>query len=131
MSLDIFSALSTERYGSHPYTSIPRRFAALATSTPMAPRPIIPSFLPEISVPANAFFAFSATLAISPSSLLSFTHSIPPTISREARIIAATTSSFTPLALAPGVLNTTIPFSAHSSSGILLTPAPALATAIR
>ena len=39
----------------------------------------------------------------------------------------AITSSFTPLALAPGVLNTTIPFSAHASTGMLLTPAPARA----
>ena len=44
---------------------------------------------------------------------------------------AATTSSLTPFAFAPGVLNTTIPFSAHLSSGMLLTPAPARATARR
>ena len=31
-------------------------------------------------------------------------------------------SSTTPLAFAPGVLNTTMPFSAHFSNGILLTP---------
>ena len=46
-------------------------------------------------------------------------------------LLPARTSSFTPFAFAPGVLNTTIPFSAHFSRGILLTPAPALATAVR
>ena len=40
-------------------------------------------------------------------------------MSRAARSIPAITISLTPLALAPGVLNTTIPFSAHLSSGIL------------
>ena len=39
------------------------------------------------------------------------------------------TNSLTPFAFAPGVLNTTTPFSAHLSRGILFTPAPALATA--
>ena len=41
------------------------------------------------------------------------------------------TSSFTAFALAPGVLNTTTPASAHLSSGMLFTPAPARATASR
>ena len=36
--------------------------AALATSAPMAPRPMTPSVLPKISWPAKAFFAFSASL---------------------------------------------------------------------
>ena len=103
--------------------------AALATSWPIAPRPITPSFFPDISLPANAFLAFSADLAISASSLLALTHSIPPTISLEEISIAAITCSLTALALAPGVLNTTTPASAHLSRGILLTPAPALAIA--
>ena len=103
--------------------------AALATLTPMAPRPMTPSFLPMISVPAKFFFSFSAAFAISAMSLDAFTHSIPPTTSLAANSIPAITSSFTPLALAPGVLNTTTPCSAHLSRGILLTPAPALATA--
>ena len=37
-----------------------------------------------------------------------------------------TTSSFTALALAPGVLNTTIPLFVASITGTLLVPAPAL-----
>ena len=41
---------------------MPRSMAALATSAPMAPRPMTPSVLPEISLPAKAFFAFSASL---------------------------------------------------------------------
>ena len=108
---------------------MPSATAALATCTPMAPSPMTPSFFPLISVPANAFFAFSAAFAIPASSLFSFTQSIPPVISRLARSMPAITSSFTPFAFAPGVLNTTIPCSAHLSSGILLTPAPARATA--
>ena len=47
-------------------------------------------------------------------------------ISRDASKSPATTSSFTPLAFAPGVLNATIPFFAYSSNGILLTPAQLL-----
>ena len=43
----------------------------------------------------------------------------------------ATTSSLTELALAPGVLKTTMPASEQRSSGMLLTPAPARATARR
>ena len=103
----------------------------MATLTPIAPRPMTPNFLPITSVPANFFFSFSAALAMSALSLDALTHSIPPTTSRAANSMPAITSSFTPLALAPGVLNTTIPFSAHLSRGMLLTPAPALATASR
>ena len=122
-----FHAASIEMYGSYPYTSIPSAEAAFATIAPMAPRPMIPSFLPMISHPANCFFCFSASLSMSSWSFSLATHSIPPTISREARSIPASTSSFTPFALAPGVLNTTTPFSAQSFTGILLTPAPARA----
>ena len=42
-----------------------------------------------------------------------------------------TTSSATALALAPGVLKTTMPCSLHRSRGMLLTPAPARAVASR
>ena len=131
MSRDRFHAASTEMYGSYPYTSMPRCVAAFATSCPIAPSPMIPSFFPLISQPANFFFCFSAVFAMSPSSLSLFTHSIPPAISRDASSIPASTSSLTPFALAPGVLKTTIPCSAQSASGMLLTPAPALATARR
>ena len=41
--------------------------------------------------------------------------------------IPAITNSFTAFAFAPGALNTTIPFFVHSSTGMLFTPAPALA----
>ncbi len=59
------------------------------------------------------------------------TQLIPPTISLEASNIEAITISLTPFALAPGVLNATIPLSAIASKGMLLTPAPALAIAKR
>ena len=49
-------------YGSYPYTSIPIWMAALAINTPIAPSPMTPSFLPEISVPAKFFFCFSAAM---------------------------------------------------------------------
>ena len=97
----------------------------------MAPSPMTPSFLPSISQPANCFFAFSASFKILPSSSFSWTQLIPPMISRDARSIPAITSSFTPFAFAPGVLNTTIPCSAHVSRGMLLTPAPALPIAFK
>ena len=45
--------------------------------------------------------------------------------------MAAITSSFTALALAPGVLKTTMPLSEQRSMGILLVPAPARAMARR
>ena len=110
---------------------MPRRLQALATRTPMAPRPITPSFLPFNSVPANCFLPFSTSLSTAGSVFTDCTQFTPPTISRAARNIPASTASLTPLALAPGVLKTTMPCSAHLSSGILFTPAPALATARR
>ena len=121
----------TERYGSHPITSIPRLFAALATRTPIAPRPITPSFLPAISWPAKFFLAFSIALPMFASEAFALTHSTPPITSRAASIRPPITNSLTPFALAPGVLNTTIPLSAALSRGMLLTPAPALAIALR
>ena len=129
IDLERLQAASIETYGSYPYTSIPRCVAALATLAPIAPSPITPSFFPAISVPAKFFFSFSAVLAISASALLSRTQLEPPMISREARSIPARTSSLTPFELAPGVLNTTTPSSAYFSIGMLLTPAPARATA--
>ena len=110
---------------------MPKLMAALAIFAPMAPSPMTPSFLPSISVPANFFFSFSAAFATSGLSVCDFTHSIPPTTSRDANNIPQRTSSFTALELAPGVLKTTTPFFASSSRGILLTPAPALTTAKR
>ena len=113
----------------NPGLVMPRPLAALATSTPMAPRPMTPSTLPEISVPAKAFLPFSTSLAIVSVPLIVCTHSMPPTMSRAASSMPHRTSSLTPLALAPGVLKTTMPCSAHLSRGMLLTPAPALAMA--
>ena len=108
---------------------MPRSTATFATLTPIAPRPITASFFPKTSCPTNLFFSFSVRAAISGSSALAFVQPIPPTTSRILAIAAKTKSSLTPFAFAPGVLNTTIPWSAHLSSGMLLTPAPALATA--
>ena len=48
---------------------------------------------------------------------------------REARNMPAIVSSFTALALAPGVLNTGMPRFEYASTGILFTPLPARPTA--
>ena len=45
--------------------------AALATNTPIAPNPMTPSFLPEISVPAKFFFCFSAIIIAIVSAVIS------------------------------------------------------------
>ena len=60
-----------------------------------------------------------------------FTYAIPGKMPRVASSIPAITSSFTALALAPGVLNTTMPSLLYGASGTLLTPAPARAAASR
>ena len=108
---------------------MPSATPALATSTPMAPRPMTPSVFPAISGPTNCFLPASTcfSMEVSPSSR-PLHHSMPSAILREASSSAASTSSFTALAFAPGELNTTTPFSAISSSGMLFTPAPARAT---
>ena len=109
---------------------MPRPFAAFATSPPIAPSPMTPSFLPSISHPANLDFSFSARAAMPVSPFFDSAHSMPPTMPREDMSRAAIASSFTPFAFAPGVLNTTIPSSAQRSTGILFTPAPALPIAL-
>ena len=58
---------------------------------------------------SKCLLLFSVSLVMLSSSALALHHSIPPTISRDAMSMPAITSSFTPLALAPGVLNTTMP----------------------
>ena len=124
-----FQAASTDRKGSQPTTFMPRRTAMLATRPPIAPRPMTPRVLPWSSQPANLDLFFSTVLAASASSFRVPTHSIPATMSREASRSAQTASSLTPLALAPGVLKTTMPSLVHLSRGMLLTPAPARAMA--
>ena len=110
---------------------MPRATAALATRTPIAPRPRTPSFLPLISGPANCFLPLSVSFAISSLPLRACDQSAASTIFLEERRRAAITSSLTALAFAPGVLKTTMPSSVHLSRGILFVPAPALAMALR
>jgi len=111
-------------------TFMPSALAALATSTPMAPRPITPRVLPWISGPTNWALPFSTSGGTSaPLPLSVFAQVMPSWILRDDISKDAITISFTPLALAPGVLNTTMPRSEHLSSGMLLTPAPARAIA--
>ena len=87
----------------------------------MAPRPMTPSVFPWISGPTNWLLPFSTCLAtlVSPG-FRPLAHSMPPTMSREASSRPASTSSFTALALAPGVLNTQMPAAVHLSTGMLL-----------
>ena len=111
---------------------MPSATAAFATSAPIAPRPMIPRVLPLISGPANWLLPFSTCFAtdVSPSFRVA-AHAIASGILREEMSRPVSTSSFTALALAPGVLNTGIPISVHLSMGMLLVPAPARAMASR
>ena len=96
---------------------------------PMAPSPTIPRVFPAISCPANCDLPFST--APLTSSVRPFAQSRAAGTFLAARKRPQSTSSLTALALAPGVLKTTIPFSAQRSRGMLFTPAPALAMARR
>ena len=105
---------------------MPRDNAMLATNDPMAPRPMTPSVFLYSSGPMKAALPFSTTVVTStPEATCCRTHWMPPSTSREPISMAHSTSSFTALALAPGVLNTTMPASEQRSRGMLLTPAPA------
>ena len=113
---------------------MPKLEPKLATIDPIAPNPTIPKVFPKISSPANRFFSFSNKRFISAKSLTpikALAYSIPPIISLDPINKLATINSLTAFAFAPGVLNTTIPLSVYSSTGILFTPAPALAKATR
>ena len=132
-SLGNRQAASTESAGSKPTTSMPKSRPKRATKLPIAPKPTTPSVLPASSAPANRFFSRSISAFISPAPMsgsCDCANAMPPTISREASSMAAATSSFTALALAPGVLKTGIPRSLQTSSGMLFTPAPARAIAV-
>ena len=112
---------------------MPRSRPSRAIKLPIAPSPRTPRVLPCSSAPANCFLLASSSGAISSAPRCGSRDEIkfiPPTISRDAKSMPAATSSFTALALAPGVLNTTMPLLVQWSRGILLTPAPALAMAL-
>ena len=123
-------AASTERNGSYPITFIPSSIAVFATCAPIAPSPITPRVFPFTSWPIKFFLPFSASVAISaplPASVS--THLFAAITGRLAIRSERITSSFTAFEFAPGVLNTTIPFCERSFTGMLFTPAPALAIA--
>ena len=97
---------------------MPSASADCATSLPMAPRPMTSSVLAKNLAAGELLLAFSAALpTFSSSSALSRTHATPPMMSRLASSMPASTSSFTALALAPGVLKTAMPASANLSRG--------------
>jgi hypothetical protein len=96
----------------------------------MAPSPITPSVRPGSSKPTNAFLPASTALSMlsaSPSSRCA--NDAAGMMLRAARNSAATTSSLTAFAFAPGVLNTGMPRALYSGIGMLFVPAPARATA--
>ena len=95
----------------------------------MLPRPQTARVLPRISPPPNFDLSFSTRLLIAAASASSFTivlftWLIPPTMSRDASRRPASTSSFTELAFAPGVLKTGMPRCVIASIGMLFVPAP-------
>ena len=109
---------------------MPKWRARLATIAPIAPSPITPRVFPISSGPTNWLLPFSARAGISsPFPAKPFAHLLASITGRLESKSARRTSSFTAFALAPGVLNTTTPFSVSSGIGILLVPAPARATA--
>ena len=109
---------------------MPSANAALATSTPIAPRPITPIVLPGSSKPTNCFLpASTAFFSSSPVSVSVLTYSRAAPRFLAPISMPPMTSSFTAFALAPGALNTGTPLCANSSQGMLLVPAPALPTA--
>ena len=112
-------------------TSMPRSTAVFATITPMAPSPMTPSVLPEISCPTNLDLPFSTALEMPSVPLSVLTQSIASVIFLPPRKSSHSTSSLTAFAFAPGVLNTTMPFSVQAGMGMLFVPAPARATASR
>ena len=129
-SLDSSQACSTLIAGSYPTTRSPRPRAALATCTPMAPRPMIPSVRPGSSKPTKRFLPASTAAAMAASSPWRvWAKRAAGMRLREAMNRPARTSSLTALALAPGVLNTGTPRSVSASTGMLFVPAPARATA--
>ena len=92
----------------------------------------MPSVFPANSLPTNCFLPSSTAFDIvawsvrCPNVLTKFA---PCTTPRALKTSAAITNSFTAFAFAPGVLKTGMPRSVQTATGILFTPAPALAIA--
>ena len=105
---------------------MPSASAEFATSTPTAPSPTTPSVRPGSSKPRKLFLPLSTAASMaasSPSRARTNSHAGP--MLRAASSSPASTSSFTALALAPGVLKTGMPRRLIWSMGMLFTPAPA------
>ncbi len=126
---DSCQAPSTVMCGSKPTTRMPSACAALATFTPIAPRPTTPSVLPASSLPTKRFFSASTLWCRSSPGSRPRTKASASAMLRAASSMPATTSSLTALAFAPGALNTGTPRADSSATGMLLVPAPARATA--
>mmetsp|Transcript_34401 Transcript_34401/g.101124 ORF Transcript_34401/g.101124 Transcript_34401/m.101124 type:complete len:279 (+) Transcript_34401:2280-3116(+) len=120
-----FKALSIDRPGSYPTMFMPRAAeASRAVLAPMCPRPMTARVLPMTSRPPNRALSFSTRSLASPRSPSDFMWLMPSTTRREPRSMPQRTSSFTALALAPGVLKTGMPSSVMRATGMLLVPAP-------
>ena len=112
--LESLQAASTDSTGSYPTTFISIWSAISATMDPIAPSPSTPRVLPFSSRPLYCFLLLSTSLLSSALSLCSpreFTYSMPGIMPRHDSSRPTITSSFTAFALAPGVLNTTMPLS--------------------
>mmetsp|Transcript_29713 Transcript_29713/g.64336 ORF Transcript_29713/g.64336 Transcript_29713/m.64336 type:complete len:201 (+) Transcript_29713:844-1446(+) len=130
ISLGSLRALSMERPGSYPTMFIPSAAdASRAVEAPICPRPITARVLPITSRPPNRALSFSTLSRASPCCPRSFMWLIPSTTRRDPSSMPQITSSFTALALAPGVLKTGMPSSVMRATGMLLTPDPHLAIA--
>ena len=123
-------AASTVMCGSKPWTSMPSLMAASATRQPTLPRPTMPSVWPASSKPAKAFLP-SSTACSMPAAAGSraATKRSAGARLRAVSSIAASTSSLTALAFAPGALKTGTPRALIALTGMLLVPAPARAMA--
>src|SRR5512134_3691548 len=105
---------------------MPSFSAVSATSAPIAPSPTTPSVRCGSSMPANCFLPSSTRASKSLASTgISATNFSAGTRLRAPISSAASTSSLTALAFAPGALNTGSPRFDISATGMLLVPAPA------
>ena len=119
-------AASTVISGSKPMTFMPSLIAVSATRLPIAPSPTMPSVRCGSSTPANCFLPSSTrSLEIGRAGVEARDVASAGITLRAASSSAASTSSLTAFAFAPGALNTGTPRFDISATGMLLVPAPA------
>ena len=110
------AAYSIETNGSKALTSIPNPRASSATARAILPKPIKPRRLPPSSLPLRLFLAHSPERRLLSALAMNLVDAIR----------CPTVNSATLLVDAPGVLQTTMPFSVAEWTSMLSTPTPAL-----